>query len=157
MTYSEKMKDPRWQRKRLEVFERDEWCCQVCCDDSATLNVHHRYYLNNKEPWEYPNEALITLCEDCHNDEKNNYPEQIDKIILSLKKHFLSDELSSLVKVFENLTIYHTSEVFVSVVKYHLLNKKNQIKMIDDYFKYLADETGKKDDGGKVGKCESAM
>jgi len=23
--YSEKLKDPRWQRKRLAIFERDEW------------------------------------------------------------------------------------------------------------------------------------
>ncbi len=30
------------------------------------LNIHHKYYVQGREPWEYPNEALITLCEDCH-------------------------------------------------------------------------------------------
>ena len=30
------------------------------------LNVHHRYYVKDKLPWEYPDEALVTLCEDCH-------------------------------------------------------------------------------------------
>ena len=25
MSYSDKLKDPRWQRKRLEIFERDNW------------------------------------------------------------------------------------------------------------------------------------
>lgn len=30
------------------------------------LNVHHRYYIKGKAPWEYEDDALITLCEDCH-------------------------------------------------------------------------------------------
>lgn len=30
------------------------------------LNVHHKYYMQGLKPWEYPNDALITLCEDCH-------------------------------------------------------------------------------------------
>lgn len=32
------------------------------------LNVHHKYYVNGNNPWEYDNEALVTLCEDCHCD-----------------------------------------------------------------------------------------
>ena len=30
------------------------------------LHVHHKYYILNKLPWEYDNDALITLCELCH-------------------------------------------------------------------------------------------
>lgn len=30
------------------------------------LAVHHLYYVYSKLPWEYPNEALITLCNHCH-------------------------------------------------------------------------------------------
>lgn len=30
------------------------------------LNVHHTYYIKGKAPWEYEDDALITLCEDCH-------------------------------------------------------------------------------------------
>jgi hypothetical protein len=30
------------------------------------LHVHHRYYLRGKKPWEYDDDALTTLCEDCH-------------------------------------------------------------------------------------------
>ncbi len=37
------------------------------------LHVHHKYYVKGKLPWEYPNEALVTLCETCHFDfHKNN-------------------------------------------------------------------------------------
>jgi hypothetical protein len=37
MKYSDKLKDPRWQKKRLEVFERDGWCCQCCGDSESPL------------------------------------------------------------------------------------------------------------------------
>jgi hypothetical protein len=64
MTYSEKLKDPRWQKKRLEVLEENEWRCEVCFDDAQTLHVHHDKYIG--EPWETPNEYLFVLCEECH-------------------------------------------------------------------------------------------
>ncbi|MBR6189243.1 MAG: hypothetical protein IKQ59_09890 [Prevotella sp.] len=31
-----------------------------------SLNVHHKYYIRGNDPWNYSNEALITLCEQCH-------------------------------------------------------------------------------------------
>ncbi len=30
------------------------------------LNIHHKYYISGLKPWEYNNDALETLCEDCH-------------------------------------------------------------------------------------------
>jgi hypothetical protein len=33
------------------------------------LNIHHKYYISGKLAWEYDNEALITLCYDCHKEE----------------------------------------------------------------------------------------
>lgn len=65
-SYSEKLRDPRWQKKRLEVLERDGWKCTSCGDSEETLNVHHIFYIPKKEPWDMPNGLLITLCENCH-------------------------------------------------------------------------------------------
>ncbi len=36
------------------------------------LNVHHNYYIQGKKPWDYPNSALVTLCEDCHKKRHEN-------------------------------------------------------------------------------------
>jgi hypothetical protein len=69
--YQQKLLDPRWQKKRLEIFERDEWMCQACGDCSTTLHVHHTYYERDKDPWEYPAESLVTLCMECHEGETN--------------------------------------------------------------------------------------
>ena len=65
-SYSELLKDPRWQKKRLLIMQRDKWTCQDCGWKESTLHVHHKYYIPDKKPWEYPNKALITLCEGCH-------------------------------------------------------------------------------------------
>ena len=66
--YSELLKDPHWQKKRLEIFERDKWTCQLCGDKETTLHVHHKKYIKDKNPWEINNKYLITLCEDCHTE-----------------------------------------------------------------------------------------
>lgn len=63
-SYSEKLKDPRWQKRRLFIFERDQWACQCCGDKETSLNVHHKKYVG--DPWESPEDQLVTLCEDCH-------------------------------------------------------------------------------------------
>ncbi|MGB4258342.1 MAG: hypothetical protein WBL15_11640 [Phycisphaerae bacterium] len=66
LTYAEKLRDPRWQRKRLEIMERAGFHCEACGSDQDALNVHHGYYERGLEPWEYPSETLHCLCERCH-------------------------------------------------------------------------------------------
>jgi hypothetical protein len=67
MDYADKLKDPRWQKVRLEIFQRDNWACQNCGCTTETLCIHHFHYFLNTEPWEYLESSLITLCENCHN------------------------------------------------------------------------------------------
>lgn len=66
-SYSEKLKSPKWQKKRLEIFQRDNFTCQLCKSTERTLHVHHKEYEGYKDPWDYGNDKLITYCEDCHN------------------------------------------------------------------------------------------
>ncbi len=71
MTYTQKLRDPRWQKKRLQIFDRDDWKCTVCNDSKSTLHVHHSFYKKDAQPWDYENENLQTLCENCHEAEHN--------------------------------------------------------------------------------------
>ena len=66
MTYSEKLKDPRWQRRRLEKMKQADFACEVCADSTEELHVHHKQYLNGYEPWEYEDSLLLCLCRTCH-------------------------------------------------------------------------------------------
>lgn len=82
-TYSEKLKDPRWQRKRLEVMQRANWRCELCGDPLSTLHVHHLGYERGKEPWEH--EDLACLCEH-HHDMAHGFPpkaEETSSLILA--------------------------------------------------------------------------
>lgn len=68
--YQEKLKNPLWQRKRLFILTRDAFKCQMCGDTTTTLHVHHRHYIHFREPWDYPDELLVTLCDPCHKKEE---------------------------------------------------------------------------------------
>lgn len=68
--YLEKLRDPRWQKLRNSVLERDGYTCTWCragVNDGRNLQVHHGFYSKEFEgPWGYPPESLFTLCEKCH-------------------------------------------------------------------------------------------
>lgn len=64
-TYSEKLRDPRWQKKRLEILGRDNFTCVKCGDKETELHVHHLKY--NGLPHEADSTDLETLCKHCHN------------------------------------------------------------------------------------------
>ena len=65
-SYNDKLKDPRWQKKRLVVMQRDNFACKSCYDHESTLHVHHVKYLKSYDPWDYPDDYMITLCDECH-------------------------------------------------------------------------------------------
>jgi hypothetical protein len=73
MSYSDKLKHPKWQKKRLEILQRENFKCQCCGHDDRTLHIHHLIY-SEGEPWDAPNDTLECLCEICHDFRENwNY------------------------------------------------------------------------------------
>jgi hypothetical protein len=66
MTYKEKLKHPLWQKKRLEILERDNFTCKLCQNKEETLHIHHHMYEWGKDPWDYNNDVLDTMCSTCH-------------------------------------------------------------------------------------------
>lgn len=80
MTYKEQIKHPKWQRRRLEILEKDDFTCQMCGDKEMTLNVHHLHYHKNRDIWDYKDWELITLCDDCHSNEHSKIEDILDRI-----------------------------------------------------------------------------
>lgn len=68
MSYSSKHKDPRWQRLRLEILNRDKFACQACGATDQPLHVHHTVYARSGNPWDVDPDTLQTLCEACHEE-----------------------------------------------------------------------------------------
>lgn len=123
--YTELLKDPRWQKKRLEIMDRDGFTCQVCncgIEDGVPLNVHHIAYKNNAAPWEYEDEQLITLCENCHQKIHNKEiilsipkkkSEKKEKVCAVLYKYFLNNREGLSI----NESIIYSTIVWKSVLK----------------------------------------
>lgn len=65
-SYGELLRDPRWQKLRLQVMERAGWKCEACGGGEETLNCHHGFYERGNMPWEYDINTLWCLCEGCH-------------------------------------------------------------------------------------------
>ncbi len=68
-TYREKLEDPRWQKLKAQILERDGWKCRVCEDTETRLDVHHRIYFGGRDPWDYPHWNFATLCKHCHRNQ----------------------------------------------------------------------------------------
>jgi len=64
--YSEALKHPKWQKKRLQILELSKFGCNRCGDENKSLHVHHTIYRKNKKPWEYPDHEFMVLCDTCH-------------------------------------------------------------------------------------------
>ncbi len=105
-TYTEKLKDPRWQKKRLEVLERDGWACRICENKEDTLHVHHTYYKSGVDPWDYPRSSLLTLCEECHEENTGAVRRAEEDALLSALRvrGYLSSDINSIMYDIYNLT-----------------------------------------------------
>lgn len=102
-TYWELLKDPRWQKKRLEVLNDANWTCEKCNSVDKTLHVHHKLYEKGLKPWEYDNDILQCLCEDCHKNEEYEKSELNDLMhSLILSGHNYSDLFEALLKLVPN-------------------------------------------------------
>src|ERR1043165_2030969 len=66
-SYQQQLRSPRWQRRRLEILQRDAWCCRRCGATENELHVHHRWY-GRGAPWEVPDAALVSICDACHQE-----------------------------------------------------------------------------------------
>lgn len=88
-TYSQKLRDPRWYAKRQEILERDKHRCRYCQTgdepedgwEELELQVHHLRYFKGKEPWDYDNEFLISLCDTCHGNVTDDLGQIADLLV----------------------------------------------------------------------------
>lgn len=65
------MRHPKWQKRRLEMFELCGFTCTACQSQESELHVHHKIYRMGAKPWEYDDMELTVLCKRCHEKETN--------------------------------------------------------------------------------------
>jgi hypothetical protein len=106
--YSAQIKSPLWQKKRLEIMERDGWQCQSCGGTGKELQVHHLSYVKDADIWDYDNSKLTTICIDCHNEIT-----KIKKDIYSLinENSFFMDRIRVFYEIIETLSHFNFAEL----------------------------------------------
>jgi hypothetical protein len=63
-------------------MQRDNFKCRFCGSSTESLHIHHAMYLPDKQPWEYDDPFLITVCHACHVDEERMKSE--DPVLIGL-------------------------------------------------------------------------
>jgi len=104
MNYKEQIAHPKWQKKRLQILERDNFTCQICLDTETQLHIHHQYYDKTFQTmaWEYPNHVYKTLCADCH------------KAITEHIEEYGNDKEFNVLKVNGNIFIYSKGRLILN-------------------------------------------
>lgn len=123
MNYLEQLQHPKWQKKRLEILNRDNFKCQSCSSEIKSLHVHHFSY--NKNPWDVDNDYLITLCNDCHSDEEILKLRLFDVFKSISKNSFVlyKDFFDILIQIYDNYDLDKSISV-----RDHFLKAKQLIK-----------------------------
>jgi hypothetical protein len=136
--YLEKLRDPRWQKKRLLILERDQFCCRSCSDPDSTLHVHHHYY-TGCDPWDIPDDALITLCEECHEEEGRFGALERQLLVRELQHHgWLAGEFNALLcDVNEGGPLHHMPDVEARIIGSAFRIPSVKKALLDAYWEYL--------------------
>lgn len=130
MDYKEQLKHPKWQKKRLEIMQRDNFQCQCCFSKEDTLTVHHKKYIDGKSAWEYPDNLLITLCEDCHQSVHLHEKSNIANLLIFIKDSLSFTDVWLLQKRIGNIILEQGLERGLNTINKLLLSqtiKKDQI------------------------------
>lgn len=138
--YGELLRDPRWQKLRLKILERDEWTCQICFDTATTLNVHHLDYRDGAKPWEYNHTELVTLCESCHKVETKIRFDDERRLLKALRRNFFSYEMEKIAVALE-ARIHGISHhpVLSDAIAHALTDPNVELVLLKSYLKSLSE------------------
>lgn len=138
MDYKEQIKSPKWQKRRLEIMQKDNFTCQLCGDTESMLNVHHLTYHKDKKIWEYEDWELITLCENCHKEEHSSMDDVINEIE-SIKSRGVTmrEIISALNSIDISLYLGHDDCIYNLVGEDSAMGRENDIKLLYERRKTL--------------------
>lgn len=147
--YSEQYKDPQWQEFRLRVFERDGFKCSRCGDSKSTLHAHHLYYISGRSPWNYPKGCVITLCDQCHEQEHADFTDNISKWEVAVASTALTDELVELLawikseSTLRGMEVKDVMSVLSLSIQYGKISAKECLKFVNEQMKWESEQKNK--------------
>lgn len=140
-TYSEQLKDPRWQKMRLRVFEREKFTCEFCGSTEKTLHAHHTRYKPGAAPWEYEDHEILCICEECHGKEHERI-ERFKGMWSAVLGDLTSGEMDQLLGYAQGLREMSegTSEMIRVISAEHLVGLSDAYSGQDSHYLIFGDE-----------------
>lgn len=79
--------DKRWYELSKRIKARDKNTCQMCGRNDRPVSVHHKVYRKGTKVWDYSDDELICICDDCHEIVTENSKEMYEDYCI-LKQNF---------------------------------------------------------------------
>ena len=116
MTYAQKLKDPRWKVRRLEIIKAFNGKC-AHCDSTNRIEVHHINYRKDREPWEYRDSELMCLCRNCHELVESEVIPDLRGLVMLVPGHTLFGVCELLGRSAESLKTSNRDISIVSILE----------------------------------------
>lgn len=119
--YKYRLRDNRWFWRSSLIKEKLNNYCSKCKKNfpyGKYLTVHHKYYIEDRDPWDYPDEALDVLCLKCHGlIDHSNIPIKINTFKIELsKKVFIATDNYFFTKYYKTYDVPYNK--FFGIVYY---------------------------------------
>jgi hypothetical protein len=93
--------------------------------------------LPDRNPWEYPPDALVTLCESCLEEERAFRDEAEQFLLKVLRVKFFSADIEELALSIQKMKLLLPADTVCSVYAWAFENPDVQSALIQEYKKYL--------------------
>lgn len=144
-------KDKRWKALQAKIFERDCWCCVSCGDAQSKLFVHLKTFYPGKKPWEYPENELVSLCEDCLAEERQLLGTALKCLTEAARKQFLSSQIHNIACSLLAMKKPTDSETVAEAISLWLRMPRLVEFMVETYHRKLESDERKRADAEKTG------
>lgn len=147
--YNVDIKDERWIAKSLLLRKNANYICERCGCKGRVV-VHHSYYLDGLHLWDYPDEALMVLCMNCHAMEHNNEINPCEKVVEAMDKGVTKGDI---IDCLDNLI--SDKGVFIPIgavipakkgLRQNLTDKQRNQSVLTEFLSELKRYTNKYDD-----------
>jgi len=119
--YKYRLRDSRWFWRSSLLKEKSNNNCSKCKKNfpyGRYLTVHHKYYIEDRDPWDYPDEAFDVLCLKCHGlIDNSNIPRKRNTFKIELsKKVFIATDNYFFIKQYKTCDVPYNK--FFGIVYY---------------------------------------
>lgn len=121
MNYEEELKDVRWLKRRVDILIKRNFTCEIC-GGTYNLQIHHKKYHKSCRPWEYDDDDLVCLCQNCHELQHEKKELKLKGNYLLLPLYYLEEDNSFMLHNVGN--IFYSDNPFPEQHQYLMISKR---------------------------------